>query len=193
MRKIALLAVLAFGSAAHAATYTWNDENNVFPLNLSYPIAHEYAADHCEFYVDGFGAADFSSDGYTVQWLDAYVRVDASQPGQIVGVGMATGSDQYFGTLQSGVYHVGLTYSHTGPGISSGIPGATDGFSFFVDVRRSPTDVDRLWLRAAGGAEFTLAGVEQGASIDYETVGETGTAWVHAPSTIYDQKTACAQ
>ncbi|MGZ4273210.1 MAG: hypothetical protein ACXVRP_05540 [Solirubrobacteraceae bacterium] len=136
----------ARATEAGAAVFTWNDALNVFPASLSYTPGHEYDANFCELFVNGFGQGNSSNDGATVNWLEAYLSVPAQQ-GKLLNVAMYTRAAHgdvvtLAVPLAPDYWRTGFTTYRNAPGMSGGPDDdPVVDFAFFVDVQRPNGDV----------------------------------------------------
>jgi hypothetical protein len=129
--------------------FTWNDPLNVFPATLGYTPTHDYDANHCELFVNGFGQGNSSVDGATTDWLEAYLSVPAQQ-GKLINAAMYTRAAQHGSVTATITLAVPIAPDYWKTGFTTyqnfaGVDASVSDFAFFVDVQRPSGEVDRLW------------------------------------------------
>lgn len=176
--------------------WSWSAASSMYPSCIDWAPSADLDANNCELWVNALGKGQWSHNGSTLGWLEAWIRVQP-QDGQVLGVGMWVQSKNPQGALseafdfgsetEPGYWMTGFTTKKS----SDGTDQTPVTFAFFVDVRRPSGLVDRLW-QSANGANYTLEaayavpgyvkGIGSG-SIEYadESVG------------LFAQKHACGQ
>ena len=131
------------------SVFTWNDPLNVFPATLGYTPSHDYDANYCELFVNGFGQGSSSVDGATTDWLEAYLSVPA-QEGRLLNAAMYTRAEQHGSVTATITLAVPIAPNYWKTGFTTyqnyaGVDASVIDFAFFVDVQRPTGDVVRLW------------------------------------------------
>lgn len=175
------------------AVFTWNDALDVFPATLGYTPGHDYDADYCELFVNGFGAGNFANGGATVDWLEAYLSVPAQQ-GKLLNVAMYTRA-AHGETITLAVpiapnyWRTGFTTHRNAPGGGTSDDPVVD-FAFFVDVERPSGEVVRLW-QSDHGANYTPAQVFALPPSGVVDLGGGSVTYASNQASLFDQKRAC--
>ncbi|GMV38762.1 MAG: hypothetical protein AMXMBFR64_04780 [Myxococcales bacterium] len=139
--------------------WSWSAASASFPSCIEWqPTVNQDAA--CELWLNALGRGQWSHNGVSLGWLEAWIRVQA--PGQVLGVGMWVKSKSKQGVVseafsfgaevEPGYWLTGFTTKKSADGTDQ-TPLA---FAFFADVAAGGT-VKRLW-QSAGGANYTVEG-----------------------------------
>ena len=158
---------------------------NIFPATLGYTISANYAAHNCELWVTGFGKGNYSVDGPTVDWIEAYVTAPP-QDGTILHTAMfvLTG-----GTSNNAVVLAQPTQadqSETGFRIDSS---TAQNVAFFVDVKRPTGEVVRLW-QSNDGQNYSVDSIMLNAT-DSVPLGGGSVLYANSQVSLFDQMRAC--
>ena len=179
----------------------WEGPSAHFPTCVDYQPTADYDANFCELWVNALGKGQWSHNGASMEWLEAYVNV-GSLEGQVVGVGMWTRFVDASGTererwslgeeIEPGYYRTGFTFAQTVPGApSTDLPYEVGEFSFFVDVLRPTGGVERLW-QSASGANYTVA--DAFAIAGYvKGIGSGSVEYADDSVSLFDQKHSCGK
>lgn len=179
--------------------FTWSGPGNVFPATLGETPSHDHDANFCELFVNGFGQGNFSVDGATVNWLEAYLSV-APQQGDLLAVAMYTraqdadGEHDYItlGTLLAPNYwETGFTMYRSGLGQPNGpeIHTVLD-FAFFIDVKRPNGEIVRLW-QSNHGTNYTVSQVFTLPPSNVLNQGAGTITYASNDAYLFNQKRAC--
>jgi len=169
------------------------------PYCVDYEVSAQYAATHCELYLNALGHGYEGHYGIPFEWLEAYVNV-GSQDGEVLGVGMytrytdpetGTSAERYsFGSeIDPSYWKTGFIFHRTGIGGSNGYHYDVEQYAFFVDVRRPTGEVVRLW-QSRNGANYTWDDAfSLPPTIHYIPYGNV--KYAADGSTIFDAKASC--
>ncbi len=203
MFRIALLLSLSI--------FNTNSDGSVSPADVGYALTSNHKANHCEFFVNGFGAGQWAHNSAFREWIEAYVSVDArslvdDQGGRIQNVGMyvkyeglnaaTEGGEALFlgDEIEPAYYRLEFRTSdnlHTGFEVVAIRRNITQ-LAFFVDVERQNGAVDRLWL-TNGQKDFTMSAIFDGHATHVKGLGAGAIHYVLEDSPIFQQKHACGQ
>jgi hypothetical protein len=144
---------------------SWDSATNSAPSCVPWGKDADYDALYCEHWLNGLGRGQWSHNGTTMTWLEAYVRI-GSPLGSVLGAGLwvsyldgsggpAKEAWSYGNAIEPGYYRTGFTTSRSGPGGGS-FAFTVEAFATFIDVQRPSGVVDRLW-QSASGKNYTVS------------------------------------
>lgn len=183
--------------------HLWFKKNSDVPYGsnshcLDYYVDEQYAANHCELYLDGIGHGFVGHYGIPNRWVEATIKVGAVS-GEVLGVGMFTRAREKntgavderltFGRqLSTDLWQTGLTTLRTSY-MSAGFAYDIEAMAFFVDLRRPGGEVVRLW-QSRDGANYDMGDAfSLPTSTEYIPYGNIQRA--HTDAAIFDALHAC--
>lgn len=189
----ALVFALSFTSMLQAEEYC-SRANGVQTCSktISYSVDSNVDANNCEFFIEGFAEGSWTHSGSSSRWVEAKLRVDKKslenhQDGEVLAAGIYSAGTFFTGTAQGNLYTVGITFEQS-PRANEARP--VKDFAFFVDVKRSNGNVDRLWVKN-GNRDFTMNSVFGNFPVYEQSLGSGTMFWVQGASPIFNQAKAC--
>lgn len=168
--------------------------------SLDYEPDFNFDAINCEFYVNGFGSGNWSHNGPSTGWIEAYLSV-SEQDGTLLNVGMWIRYQQSNGKesecfslgceFEPNYWFTSFTFYKGGndPKYNPNFSYIICSFSFFIDVQKKTGEIVRYW-QSHNGANYTID--EVFAVQGYEkSLGSGSIKYANESSVIFDMKRVC--
>jgi len=174
----------------------------------AYQVDDNFAANHCEFYIDSFGLGRWDKASAHRRWIETTLIVNnkdivEKNDEQILGAGAfirfkgmnehsKDGEGFYFAEEKNpGQYLLEFNYEENRHE-SEVIPYVTriTSIAFFVDIKSQQGRIRRVWV-TEGTHDFSIESIMNGYSSWERPLGLGAVRYVNEPSPVFNQRKAC--